>query len=69
MVAVRARQPAKTFGWEKMLDEAAVLEEDSVEEQTDGLLRTWRRNSRATCGGILLAISNGVLGGHTAKVF
>ena len=40
MVAVRARQPAKTFGWEKMLDEAAVLEEEDVEEPPDGLLRT-----------------------------
>lgn len=49
MVAVKARQPANTLGSEKKDDF------DSLLVVGDGLA-TWRRNSRAKCGGILLAI-------------
>jgi hypothetical protein len=55
MVAVRKRQPARTLGSLKEKGE----ENDAVDEVgcNGGLLMTCRRSSRASCGGILLAIS------------
>ena len=50
MVAVSARHPARTFGSEKIDDFVSLLMD------VDGLLTTWRRSSRARCGGILLPI-------------
>lgn len=61
MVPVRARHPARTFGDEKEKSDEA-LEDDELfdDEPVDGgfCFTTWRRSSRATWGGILLAIVN-----------
>ena len=61
MVAVRATHPAKTFGCEKEKPEGASEVEEELllaEELADGDLcfTKCRRSSRATWGGILLAI-------------
>ena len=54
MVAVRARHPARTLGDGEKEDEE---DDDEPDEEVFGaFLTTWRRNSRATWGGILLAI-------------